>query len=288
MATLEDKLLGEKLEYYCSSSESDGEHDSDAEFESINKSGPNPASAVVEKPDIGRWEGISTNTGPKGVIKDWQRYKQLETERRAEQDKERLDLIKRLSLTCRSTLDDEKAKEEDEEIQKLLEDSFLETYIQKRMEEMMIQSNSMPTFGKVITLSSGSEFLDAIEKEDKNVTVVIHLYEEHSEACRAMSGSLMCIAQEYPQVKICQLRASSVGVSPQFKSYGVPAILVYKGGNLMATFVSLTQEFGDDFFANEVEGFLIEHGVLPDKSLVPEVIRRKAPEPEHDSDLDLD
>ena len=42
------------------------------------------------------------------------------------------------------------------------------------------------------------------------------------------------------------------------KSYGVPALLVYKGGNLMATFVSLTKEFGEDFFANEVESFLIE------------------------------
>ena len=28
------------------------------------------------------WDGSSANTGPKGVIKDWQRYKQLETEKR--------------------------------------------------------------------------------------------------------------------------------------------------------------------------------------------------------------
>lgn len=41
-------------------------------------------------------------TGPKGVIADWQRYKQLEAEKRLEQDQELLALQKKLSITCRS------------------------------------------------------------------------------------------------------------------------------------------------------------------------------------------
>jgi hypothetical protein len=41
-------------------------------------------------------------TGPKGVINDWRRFKQLETEKKAEQDIERLELINKLSLTCRT------------------------------------------------------------------------------------------------------------------------------------------------------------------------------------------
>ena len=40
--------------------------------------------------------------------------------------------------------------------------------------------------------------------------------------------------------------------------FGVPAILVYKKGELVGNFPSLYQEFGDDFFASDVEYFLKE------------------------------
>ena len=41
-------------------------------------------------------------TGPKGVINDWREYKRLETEKRAEQEREKQALAKKLQLTCRS------------------------------------------------------------------------------------------------------------------------------------------------------------------------------------------
>ena len=80
MATLDDKVLGEKLHYYCSSSED--EHDDDDE--SGGRSGrsepqPGPDGAAAPIP------GTGANTGPKGVIEDWRRFKQLETEKREEQ-----------------------------------------------------------------------------------------------------------------------------------------------------------------------------------------------------------
>ena len=43
-----------------------------------------------------------SQTGPKGVVNDWRKYKQLETEKRDEADREKLELIKKLSITCRS------------------------------------------------------------------------------------------------------------------------------------------------------------------------------------------
>ena len=77
MATLDDKLLGEKLHYYCSSSEDEGGSDDEGQGPR-SQAAPAPAPA----PGPGPWEGSSANTGPKGVLKDWQRYKQLETEMR--------------------------------------------------------------------------------------------------------------------------------------------------------------------------------------------------------------
>lgn len=111
--------------------------------------------------------------------------------------------------------------------------------------------------------------------------------------CEAMDGCLICLAQEYPHVKFCRMPASAAGVSTRFvcisqvslfsirltnsillahfiadvncvlslpkqKVTGLPALLVYKAGHLMGNFVRLIDEFGDDFYATDVEGFLIE------------------------------
>lgn len=293
MATLDDRILGEKLHYYCSSSEDeedepeklqDGEDDDPEGREKSNTiAGPKfiPADQIEDKPQLRSWEGASTNTGPKGVLKDWQRYKQLESEKRHEKDRELIALSKKLSMTCKSHLDDEKDKEKqrkkgEEDEESLIDEAFLRQYIAKRMEEMRANTVAKPTFGKVYDLNSGEEFLDAIDNEEKNVTIVVHIYEKSAEGCKAMSGCMVCLAEEYLNVKFCRLQASAAGVSSKFKQMGLPAILIYKNGQLMGNFVRLLDEFGDDFYATDVESFLIEHGMLQDKSLEPKRIRDSA------------
>ena len=39
---------------------------------------------------------------------------------------------------------------------------------------------------------------------------------------------------------------------------GVPALLIYKHGELIGNFVRLSDEFGDEFYATDVESFLVE------------------------------
>lgn len=56
MATLEDKILGEQREYYCSSSS-----DEETETEIVR--------SEYNDPKPSKWEGMSCNTGPKGVIR---------------------------------------------------------------------------------------------------------------------------------------------------------------------------------------------------------------------------
>lgn len=60
---------------------------------------------------------VILSPGPKGVINDWRKYKQLEVEQKQEQKKEMERLIKKLSMTCRSDLDQEKDKEKQKELQ---------------------------------------------------------------------------------------------------------------------------------------------------------------------------
>lgn len=269
MATLDDKLLGEKLHYYCSSSEDEGE---DKESTGCSSAPPPVASD----------DGASINTGPKGVIKDWQRFKQLEREERADQEAEKLALAKRLAMTCRTDKEDQEAKEREEnidaEFEALLDDDLLQSFIKKRMQEMVDNQSAMSSkrFGTIIDLATADDFLIAVDKEDKAVSVIIFIYENDVAGCNTSYQCLKLIAKEYPQVKFCRIRASVVPLSKQFKDSGVPAIQGWRSGDLLASLVRITDNLGEDFVMSDLESYLIESGLLVDKSLVPTVIRGPA------------
>lgn len=45
----------------------------------------------------------------------------------------------------------------------------------------------------------------------------------------------------------------------------LPTLLVYKAGELLGNFLAVTKRFSEDFFATDVEAFLNEYGLLPEK-----------------------
>lgn len=276
MASLEDKILGEKLHNYCSSSseESDG-NCSDSDSENVQSKKDKSAVEETAPVESNQWEGTSTNTGPKGVIKDWQRYKQLENEKREESERERIDLMKKLTLTVQSALDEEreKAAAEDPELADLLNDEFLLSYQKKRMQELLSQNQHNLKFGHVVHLQNRDDFLNAIDKENQAVTVIIHIYENNVEACRTMNKCLNQLSKIYENVKFCTIVGSSAGMSKHFKVNGVPALLVYKNGQLMGNFVKLSDDLGNDFCVEDVQGYLVEHGMLEDKTCTPLIIK---------------
>lgn len=271
MATLDDKILGEKLHNYCSSSEESDGDNSDSEKCASNEGPP------CELPEPNKWEGTSTNTGPKGVIKDWQRFKQLETEKRSDSESERLALMNKLSMTVQTALDveREKAAKEDADIAELLDDDFLLEYQRKRMEEMLKKTEHNEKFGELLYLTNGQEYLDAIDKEHKAVKVIIHIYEQNVEACRYMNEALTTLSKVYINVKFCSIIGSRAGMSRDFKIKGVPALLIYKGGQIVGNFVRLSDDLGNEFDAEDVQTYLVEHGMLEDKSCQPLIIRNE-------------
>ncbi|KAM6901218.1 phosducin-like protein [Lycodopsis pacificus] len=306
MTTLDDKILGEKLQYYYSSSEDEGSDNEDEEGE--NKT---IRDANVGEPEIDySADGSAVNTGPKGVINDWRKYKQLEVEQKQEQKKEMERLIKKLSMTCRSELDLEKDKEKEKALQEKIkgkmtmqeynmlqeeedDEDFLQHYRMQRIAEMRRQLCSGKRFAQVYELISGEDFLEALDKEDKSTLVMIHIYESDIPGCESMSGSLMCLAQEYPLVKFCGVRSSAISTSALFRDSALPALLVYKAGDLIGNFVRVTDQLGEDFFAVDVEALLQEYGLLPDKPpIVSKTVRNGAivqnTMSDEDSDLDID
>ncbi|CAH0398605.1 unnamed protein product [Chilo suppressalis] len=269
MSTLDDKILGEKLHNYCSSSEDEGGSDyEDSRSGDEEGNAPSVSKANAEPPPVNNWSGSATNTGPKGVLEDWRRYKQLEAENRAELEKERIALAKKLTLsvkTEREEVESKKIEDLEDELSELIDEEFLMKYQQQRMQELMTQLQKVPQFGKLILLNSQEEFLNAIDKEDQKVTVIVHIYGDMSVACKTMDGCLQVLATDYPTVKFCRIAADITGMSRHFRVEGVPALLVYKGGQIIGNFIKLATELGDDFFATDVERFLIEFGILPEK-----------------------
>ncbi|XP_019396538.1 PREDICTED: phosducin-like protein [Crocodylus porosus] len=279
MTTLDDKLLGEKLQYYYSSSEGE---DEDSEKEDKDESTlHDPVSGEMELTG----DGSVINTGPKGVINDWRRFKQLETEQREEQRREVERLIKKLSMTCRSHLDDDENKQKQRELQEKLngkmtlqeynmvhdaqdDEEFLQQYRKQRMEEMRQQLYSGQQFKQVFDITTGEGFLDTVDKEHKSTLVMIHIYEDDIPGSESLNGCMICLAAEYPMVKFCRVKSSLIGASTRFTSSALPALLIYKGGELIGNFVRITDQLGDDFFAVDLEAFLQECGLLPEKDVV--------------------
>lgn len=301
MTTLDDKLLGEKLQYYYSSSE---DEDSDREDKDRGRGTLAGSSIPVDAELAG--EGISVNTGPKGVINDWRRFKQLETEQREEQCREMERLIKKLSMTCRSHLDEEEEQQKQKDLQEKIsgkmtlkefavtsegqdDEEFLQQYRKQRMEEMWQQLHRGPQFKQVFEIASGEGFLDMIDKEQKNTLIMVHIYEDGIPGTEAMNGCMICLAAEYPAIKFCRVKSSVIGASTRFTRNALPTLLIYKGGELIGNFVRVTDQLGEDFFAVDLEAFLQEFGLLPEKEvLVLASVRNSATCHTEDSDLEID
>ena len=136
----------------------------------------------------------------------------------------------------------------------------------------MVENHSAASskrFGNLIDLVTGEDFLNAIDKEDKGVSVIIFIYENEAAGCNTSYQCLKLVAKEYPHVKFCRIPASAVPLSQEFKNSGVPAIQGWRAGELLASLVRITDHLGVDFFMSDMESYLIENGLLIDKGLVP-------------------
>lgn len=71
MSTLEDKIMGEKLQYYCSSSEDEKEESGDEAGVEDQAKAAAPEPPPDFTADMTHWQGNSANTGPKGKKMKW-------------------------------------------------------------------------------------------------------------------------------------------------------------------------------------------------------------------------
>eukprot|EP00794_Sanderia_malayensis_P006193 gene6193-6908_t len=227
-------------------------------------------------------------TGPKGVLQDYKRYKQLESKQKILDKQRKLEYIKKSSMTCTS----EKQDTEEEELLKS-EDEFLQEYHQKRLQQLKEESEKYvlgkrPKFGKVQELGMAN-FIQSVDDVDVHVTVIIHIYEDIS-MCNQMNNCFDCLAMQYPYVKFCKILASTAGLSHKFKLNALPTLQVYKNGILIGNHIRLGDYFEEEFYAADVEGFLIENDALPRQEFNPAnpIVLSNDIDDFSDSDFELD
>ncbi|KAH0520851.1 phosducin [Microtus ochrogaster] len=147
------------------------------------------------------------------------------------------------------------------------DENCLRKYRRQCMQDMHQKLSFGPRYGFVYELETGEQFLETIEKEQKVTTIVVTIYEDGVKGCDALNSSLACLAAEYPMVKFCKIKASNTGAGDRFSPDVLPTLLVYKGGVLISNFISIAEQFSLEFFAGDVESFLNEYGLLPEREM---------------------
>ncbi|CDW52817.1 Phosducin domain containing protein [Trichuris trichiura] len=261
MVSLEDKILGYRGDNYCSS-ESDDELEEDGIAEK-DEHIPNGLSSPALTPRSAAKNGSSANTGPKGVIEDWRLFCRMKNAEAAEAEKRLNEIAKSRSMFCAT---EENENSADEVTALFSNDDELRQFALKRMEELRIKysQGEDSRYGTIRELSSKEEMSDVIEEGSKKTTVFIHIYEKANDVpgCAAMDEAFRDMAAWYPHFNFCRSRASAIGMSPQFRRYGLPTLQVYKNKELILNLVRLADHLGEDFVAEDLEKLLREYAVI--------------------------
>eukprot|EP01098_Paradermamoeba_levis_P007929 TRINITY_DN3304_c0_g7_i1.p1 TRINITY_DN3304_c0_g7~~TRINITY_DN3304_c0_g7_i1.p1 ORF type:complete len:289 (-),score=93.22 TRINITY_DN3304_c0_g7_i1:133-999(-) len=221
------------------------------------------------------------NTGPKGVLADYAEAKEnLKKRMQRESEKFWRDLEKTGIKTKREQERDNKLYQqqkqlEDEFTEEDLEDlvkgdEFFKKYMEQRrgeiyqtIQELKQDQNSysvLPTFGFLRQIQV-DEYLDEVDGEDSSVVVIIHLFENHIPPCKVLNQALQTLARKYYNTKFLKIISSEA--NKNFDEIALPALLVYQGGQLVHTFLCLSDadELGKKFDPEDVEAYLFKAGV---------------------------
>jgi len=99
-----------------------------------------------------------------------------------------------------------------------------------------------------------------------------------------MNKCFQILAEQYPFIKFCRIQASDAQLSRNFITSGCPAILIYRAGELLTSFISLTNKLGDDFVVSDVESLLQESNFLSSSECVKSTTIREMKESNSDND----
>ncbi|KAF8342892.1 thioredoxin-like protein [Cantharellus anzutake] len=240
-------------------------------------------------------------TGVKGVIRDRNEALQLERERsqrrlrelRSRQEKSSLayggltvleeEKLRKKDRENRNSSEEEGEEEDEENEKRSYRGRNMKTYFEMRRATF---EDARPVFGHLREVAL-SGFVKAVEKEDRDVWVLVHLYEPYEERCQTLDTTLAHLARKNLHTKFLRARAAHVGFAVKRSTHHslpagrsshdmydeydelegdnvevdtelLPTLLVYRGGELEFTWVRVDLEAGP----SGVGALLKRHGIV--------------------------
>lgn len=144
---------------------------------------------------------------------------------------------------------------EDEE-----DEEFLNFYKQKRMNEIKKLSEKKK-YGLVLPISK-NEYEGEITKAPKGTTVLVHLSLQSSLQSRLLGSLLSELARKFPELKICDIPAQRC--IENYPESNCPTLIIYRDGNVLKQYITLTQLGGNATTLKDIEKVLIDLHVLDD------------------------
>eukprot|EP01105_Mastigella_eilhardi_P018538 TRINITY_DN4300_c0_g1_i1.p2 TRINITY_DN4300_c0_g1~~TRINITY_DN4300_c0_g1_i1.p2 ORF type:complete len:200 (+),score=63.93 TRINITY_DN4300_c0_g1_i1:248-847(+) len=133
----------------------------------------------------------------------------------------------------------------------------LEQYRKKRLAELLAEQRKK--YGEVRELHS-YDYMEAVQETDPDYFVVVHIFQPRFSVCMQLNQCLDKLAAAFPSVLFCKI-ASKEALST-FPDHSLPALLVYKGGELHACHMKVTNDLGFSFSATNVKQLLHADEVL--------------------------
>jgi len=117
----------------------------------------------------------------------------------------------------------------------------------------------LPMFGEIKEVGQ-SEYVDAIDREDSRVIVLVHIYEDQVQVCRRINNQLERLARKYPRTKFVRMKWTEAASKLDPKA--LPCIVGYRGGDVIESFVRIHELLPADFEFEDIEWLLEEKDLL--------------------------
>ncbi|KAJ3888528.1 thioredoxin-like protein [Lentinula edodes] len=196
-----------------------GWHDEDLQnFDDELK--PPPETEPEHQESIGMGPG---RTGVKGVIRDRDEAEEINRQKRITEMDELRRKMEKSSLGGKTFLEEEREKGGDEKVDELVAK-------EREKENERRDVFGRPREGKFGHLREVDvhNYLNAVEKEEKGVWVVVHLYEPSLDRCFLLDDALAHLARVYPDTKFLRCRAAALGFATTSKPKPISATRLSK------------------------------------------------------------
>ncbi|KAH6657039.1 putative phosducin-like protein [Truncatella angustata] len=164
-----------------------------------------------------------------------------------------------------------KELDELDELEDLEDEAFLDSYRQKRMQELNALTKKS-LHGAVYPISK-PDYQREVTEASKNGPVFVNLVSSMGTniESRVLSELWRQAAKEYGDVKFCEIPASKA--IENYPDRNCPTILVYKNGDIVKQIVTLMTIGGVRVSMLEIDNILVEVGAVGEKDM--RVVKRK-------------